>query len=127
MGILTAMTCCKKRVFSGQRNDTGGHQCTKKAVDGMDGYCSLHYPPNAEKRQQDLEAKWKRESDERAAVRKKQADARALELHKIEAFDYLLASLKELREWHSKEFQSNQWIDSRADSAIERAERGPKV
>ncbi len=113
---------CKK-VTHGTR---GTSRCLKMAKDGMDGYCSIHYPPNAEKRQQDLEAKWKRESDERAARYKQQSDARALELHKIEAFDYLLAALKELREWHSREFQPNQWIDSRADSAIERAEKGPK-
>lgn len=51
---------CAKRVFSGDRADTGGHMCTKPAKfeHGGKKWCSTHYPPNVEKRNAVNNARW---------------------------------------------------------------------
>lgn len=49
---------CQKRVFSGQRWDYAGHQCTRKPV--KDGFCGTHQPDAVDTRRVKAEAKWRK-------------------------------------------------------------------
>lgn len=51
---------CRKRVYGGTYT---GHQCTRKAV--KDGYCKQHHPDTVKAKQDERDAKWKKERAER--------------------------------------------------------------
>jgi hypothetical protein len=60
---------CKEWIYSGQRGDWGGRQCTRKPV--LDGYCKFHHPDTQKRRRAALEEKWAREreaSDRKYAI-----------------------------------------------------------
>jgi hypothetical protein len=66
-------TLCSKRVFSADRFDMDGHQCSRKGVVEADGkwYCKLHSPEGEEEAQRKRDEKyasWKRGQDRTAAI-----------------------------------------------------------
>lgn len=67
---------CSKRVFTGDRSDFGGHQCTRKAKEQIGGkwYCAIHTPAYEARKDAEKHAKWERESKERDAKWKAAAD-----------------------------------------------------
>jgi len=62
----------------------------------MDGYCSIHYPPNVKKRDEALRVKWDAENkDRQEEYRRKKAEAES-NARKLAIFPELLAALKEI-------------------------------
>ena len=51
---------CSKRVYTGMRDDWGGHGCKRPATIEINGkwYCKLHTPESEEKRQKRLHEKY---------------------------------------------------------------------
>lgn len=81
---------CKKWVFSGERGDIGGHQCGRKPGTAIDGFCTLHYPPNVQRRNEELQAKWKRQSEARSEQWRKERESH----RRADCFDDLLAACR---------------------------------
>lgn len=86
---------CSKRVFSGARWDTGGHQCTKRGKVEVDGkwYCAIHSPDGETKRN----AAWREKFDAERA----DADARYALEAKRDADAKLGASIRNLPKGHA--------------------------
>ena len=54
---------CKQHVYSGHRSDFRGHRCSKYAK--KDGYCGIHHPDAAKRRELAAQEKWIRQEESR--------------------------------------------------------------
>ena len=73
--------CCK-HIFTGERWDFSGHQCSRKGIIEKDGklYCKIHDPEAEQKRRKEQQEKWDAERKvENAKRRRKSAIEKACE------------------------------------------------
>lgn len=84
---------CAKQVYSG--GSFHGHRCTRLGILEHGGklWCTQHYPPNVEARDQSRHAQWEREWAERDWQRAEAKRSQAELERKAAAYDRLVAEL----------------------------------
>lgn len=95
---------CKKRMYGGSFT---GRPCGNRPVDGYDGYCAIHFPPNVAARKLAKNKQWDEEFKRRESLRKLHDAERDERDRKLAAFPGLLAALKDRMDlWNSSDSTS---------------------